>query len=587
MINVTGGSFNCAGQMILGYCNDGEGRYGVPTTGTANVSGGVLTAGSIYLGGCDNSQSFTGGYGAVNISGSGVVATGGIMSDAVSGNGPYFAALGEQVNFDGGTLRAMSSNAAFINPNGCTNFHVRINAGGATIDSNGFDIGLPLALEAGTTTGGGLTKTGAGNLTLANANTYTSPTNINAGQLTLLTGTPFTGASANTVNVATGAALGVAIAGGATPSYTATATNTNLVFANNSLFAPTTDGSGNVTDLLSKDLNAAGQIVVHLAAPRSFSLTPTPLTNVEVLHAATVSKAPASVIPRFADVGAMDVSVAYSSTGATNGSITLTTVNGAARGWLGAGDNNWSDASGVNWGFVDGVGYDPAPNSVNARAWFTDSAAPVSNICVLDMNATVNSMLFYANGSPFAGYDIQKTGAGATQAITLSAIGSTISSETEIQVLGGVNSIEPDVKLASTPMIFVDKNSQLTISGALLQPGATAGLTIVGGALTAGGTDVQGTLVLSSTASNYTGPVSIDNAIVSAGYLTPGTISLRNNATLAYSGSSGEKPQQLRHVRHEHARCDWRRRSHRPCGQPKCQLPAVDLNYGRRGHCDS
>ena len=43
------------------------------------------------------------------------------------------------------------------------------------------------------------------------------------------------------------------------------------------------------------------------------------------------------------------------------------------------------------------------------------------------------------------GYDIQKTGAGATQAITLSAIGSTVSSETEIQVLGGVNSIEPDV----------------------------------------------------------------------------------------------------------------------------------------------
>ena len=192
-INVNGGSFNCTGQLTLGYCDDGEGRYGVPTTGIVNVTAGKLTAGLIYLGGCDNSQSFTGGYGAVNISGSGVVATGGIMSDAVSGNGPYFAYLGEQVNFDSGTLRAMSSNAAFINPNGCTNFHVRINAGGATIDSNGFDIGLPLALEAGTTTGGGLTKIGTGNLTLANANTYTGPTNINAGQLNLLTGTPFTG----------------------------------------------------------------------------------------------------------------------------------------------------------------------------------------------------------------------------------------------------------------------------------------------------------------------------------------------------------------------------------------------------------
>ena len=107
-------------------------------------------------------------------------------------------------------------------------------------------------------------------------------------------------------------------------------------------------------------MNAAGQIVVDLAGPRSYSSTPTPLTNVEVLHAATVSQAPASVIPRYADIGGMDVSVAYCSVGATNASITLTTVNGAARGWLGAGDNNWSDASG-------GLTGEPLTASVTTR----------------------------------------------------------------------------------------------------------------------------------------------------------------------------------------------------------------------------
>ncbi len=439
------------------------------------------------------------------------------------------------INLNGVTLQARSDNAGYIQSDGDVNFHVYVNSAGVTFDSDIYSIALNVPLEVGTA-GGGLTKIGTGVLTLGPNNTYTGVTNINGGQLNVLTGTPFTGASTNTVNVNTGTALGVVF--DAASDVTATATNTNVVFANNARLVPSGNGT-TATDLSINDLHAAGQIVVDLAAPRSFAATPTPLTNVEVLHAATVSLAPTSVIPRFADIGAMDVSVAYTSTGSTNGSITLTTVNGAARGWLGSGsDNTWSGIAGggVNWGDVNGVSYDPAPNGVNARAWFTDSAGPLTNICVLDMNATVNSMLFYGNNSPFSGYDVQKLSPSATEKITLSAIGSSISSETEIQVLGGVNSIEPDVNLASTPLIFVDKNSQLTISGALLQPGATAGLTIVGGALTPGGTDVQGTLVLSSTASNYTGPVSVDNAILSTGRLTPGGITLQNAASLTYSG---------------------------------------------------
>ena len=55
--------------------------------------------------------------------------------------------------------------------------------GGAIIDSNGFDVTIAQPLVAGGT--GGLTKNGAGTVTLSGANTYTGATTVNAGTLVL------------------------------------------------------------------------------------------------------------------------------------------------------------------------------------------------------------------------------------------------------------------------------------------------------------------------------------------------------------------------------------------------------------------
>lgn len=88
------------------------------------------------------------------------------------------------INFNGGLLRAGANNAAYL-PAGWGG-HAFVKSGGARIDSNGFNIAFGQALETHpTSTGGGLTKSGAGAVTLEGVNTYTGPTAIETGTLAL------------------------------------------------------------------------------------------------------------------------------------------------------------------------------------------------------------------------------------------------------------------------------------------------------------------------------------------------------------------------------------------------------------------
>ncbi|EHK64268.1 autotransporter [Achromobacter arsenitoxydans SY8] len=84
------------------------------------------------------------------------------------------------VNFNGGVLRA-----AAAAPNLFQGFNagdVTLYTGGLYLDSNGYDVGIGVALDGP----GRLNKTGAGTLTLSGANTYSGGTAVQAG--TLLTG---------------------------------------------------------------------------------------------------------------------------------------------------------------------------------------------------------------------------------------------------------------------------------------------------------------------------------------------------------------------------------------------------------------
>jgi len=161
--------------------------------GTLNVSGGQLTAGSIDAG--------NNGTGRVNISGTGIVTASGTI------NLPRAAVATGLVNLDGGTLTmgkatALNGGAGTFNFNGgtlkpiaaATDFlqgltTANVKEGGARIDSSGFDITIaqPLLHGGVASVDGGLTKQGAGTLTLSGAGTFTGPALISGGKLIMTT----------------------------------------------------------------------------------------------------------------------------------------------------------------------------------------------------------------------------------------------------------------------------------------------------------------------------------------------------------------------------------------------------------------
>jgi autotransporter-associated beta strand protein len=140
-------------------------------TATLDLSGGTFTVTTFnQLSGANNSTS------TINISG---------MADVTLPAFPTARGAGSAatITFDGGTLRPAAASATYMG--GLTNAFIK--AGGAHFDvPSGRDITIAQALLTDTvSTGGGLTKDGAGTLTLTGANTYTGDTIISDGVLTI------------------------------------------------------------------------------------------------------------------------------------------------------------------------------------------------------------------------------------------------------------------------------------------------------------------------------------------------------------------------------------------------------------------
>jgi autotransporter-associated beta strand protein/T5SS/PEP-CTERM-associated repeat protein len=164
---VNNGTFaiNRSDTFAFGGVISGSGAFAQIGPGTT-----ILTAANTYAGGT-----------AIN---------GGVLAVAADAN--LGAASGGLV-FGGGTLQFLSGFT--------TNRAVTLNAGGGAFDTNGNSA----TLGGGISSSGGLTKLGAGTLTLSGASSYSGATAVNAG--TLQAGAANTFASGSAFTVASGATL--------------------------------------------------------------------------------------------------------------------------------------------------------------------------------------------------------------------------------------------------------------------------------------------------------------------------------------------------------------------------------------------
>jgi len=220
-VNQTGGTVTVGtANFAIGGRNQDTSIGGV---GVYNLSGGILNAAGIRLGG--------GGVGTLTQTGGTVDCNGDVnIARYTGGTGTY--------NFDGGTLHANNvtssslANATF-NFNGgvlmprqdSTTFvqhlsQANVRNGGVVVDTTNFNVTITQSLQHSYIAGddaidGGLTKLGAGTLTLTEAGSYyTGPTIVAGGMLNL---SPASISSLNDVTLNNGA-LGLALNGG-TASY--------------------------------------------------------------------------------------------------------------------------------------------------------------------------------------------------------------------------------------------------------------------------------------------------------------------------------------------------------------------------------
>lgn len=188
---MTGGTVNAAtssGFTSLGSARGASGSLSVGgTAGFHSPAGMILGEGWTGTGSAQ---------GTLTVSGSGLVQVGGfgleLGSDAaavgtVHLNGGTLSVVDvsrgfgtANFNFDGGTLKPTANSANFMS--GLTS--AKIKGGGALIDTAGFDITIGQnLLTDDISTGGGLSKTGAGSLTLNGTSTYTGVTSVTGGRL--------------------------------------------------------------------------------------------------------------------------------------------------------------------------------------------------------------------------------------------------------------------------------------------------------------------------------------------------------------------------------------------------------------------
>ena len=161
-LNVNGGTFtqtNAANLLVIGE----EG------TGTLNLNSGAVT----LTGGLRVGHTAT-GNGTINLNG-GTLSTPNVLKTVAGSTATW--------KFNGGTLKTTADSADFLQ--GIPAASISVANGGAIVDTDSHLVTITQGLAPAPSSTGGLTKQGAGTLTLTGSSTFTGSTVVNNGTLEL------------------------------------------------------------------------------------------------------------------------------------------------------------------------------------------------------------------------------------------------------------------------------------------------------------------------------------------------------------------------------------------------------------------
>lgn len=358
------GTLNQSGGLITNTTSDFW--LGESAGATWNMNGGAAILSSLHI--CQG-----GGISAyLNLNGGDLT-----VQEITTGN----VGSGSFLTLNGGTIHASADNVSFLH--GLT--LASIGAGGAIFDSQGHDITVAQSLTD--TGGGGLTKNGAGTLTLSGVNYIVGPLVVNAGQLVIDTGSTYPNTYSGDCTLADDAGLRLNVlypnAQVGMSSLTlanssgATVTLDMGLFGNNAMAPIAVNGTltvnGTITITIPRGAFSAGEVPLisyaSLVGSGSFATGPLP-PGVE----------------------------GYVTNNTSTSSVDLVVTAAAAPRWDGTFDGNWNINQTSNW--VDIVTLDSVAFQDGIPVIFNDQATGTTTINVAQ-NVRPSTMLFANDSRPY------------------------------------------------------------------------------------------------------------------------------------------------------------------------------------------